>query len=314
MLRPCYLKRWVITAVIVSMIGGYFIFLNGRTGAPNLVCKTWEAKSEQHETTLITRRTCSQYYFLLVLVSSAPQNFERRNSIRNTWGSDISTSAGLQWRTFFLLGQTKNQGVSRLIEEEEKTCGDIIRGDYFEHYWNQSFKIEMGFEWAARYCNFSFLLKADDDVFVQTRDLITFLDQPSTPKKGLYLGKVEYRPLVRRYGKHNISVREFSGSRYPDYCTGAGFVLSYDVVNCLVGLFDVVNPFRVDDAYVGMLAFKANITPVFHNGFVIPYSQYDACYFVPRTLVQHRATGECLLKLYRMHLKVFSSTQLGSFY
>lgn len=310
---PCRLKHYFITAVIVSMIGGYFIFLNGGT-APNLYCETWKAKSEHHKTTLITKSTCRQEYFLLVLVSSAPQNFERRNSIRNTWGSDISSSTGPRWRTFFLLGQTRNQEVSSLIEEEDKTSGDVIRGDYFEHYWNQSLKIEMGFEWAVRYCNFSFLLKADDDVFVQTPDLVTFLNQPSTPKKRLYLGKVEYSPPVRRYGKHNISFGEFSGSHYPDYCTGAGFVLSYDVVNCLVGLFDVVNPFRVDDAYVGMLAFKANITPVFHKRFVIPYSNYDDCYFVPKTLVQHRVTGECLSKLHRMHAKVLSTTQLGSFY
>ena len=39
----------------------------------------------------------------------------------------------------------------------------MIRADYYEHYWNQSLKIQIAFEWAARYCNISYFLKADDD-------------------------------------------------------------------------------------------------------------------------------------------------------
>ena len=46
----------------------------------------------------------------------------------------------------------------------------------------------MGFEWAARYCNFSFLLKADDDVFVNNKDFTILLQRESTPKTGLYMG------------------------------------------------------------------------------------------------------------------------------
>ena len=117
-----------------------------------------------------------RHYFRLIVVSSAPANFERRNLIRQTWGADNKIHVNSQWKTFFLLGQTRNQTQSTLLEKEEKSFGDIIRGDYYEDYWNQSLKIEMGFEWAARYCNFSFLLKTDDDdVFVNINDLTLFI-------------------------------------------------------------------------------------------------------------------------------------------
>ena len=42
----------------------------------------------QHRTTLITTRTCKNYHFLLILVSSAPANVERRDYIRSTWAVD----------------------------------------------------------------------------------------------------------------------------------------------------------------------------------------------------------------------------------
>ena len=113
----------------------------------------------------------------------------------------------------------------------------MIRADYYEYYWNQSLKIQMAFEWAARYCKFSYLLKADDDVLVNTKDLIKFLQRTTTPNKGLFMGMLHHNPKVRREGKWNVSYEEYNRTHYPDFCSGAGFVMSYDVVECLVPLF-----------------------------------------------------------------------------
>ena len=315
-----YVRRHRFVAGLMfvsSLIVIYYLVVkyNKKTQTSSIQdCKSWK-KTSQHRTTLITKTACGQHYFLLVVVSSAPAHFERRNLIRQTWGTANSTNANNPlWRTFFLLGQTRNPTQASLIEKEEKDFGDIIQGDYYEHYWNQSFKMEMGFEWAARYCSFSFLLKADDDVLVNTMDLVLHLQQESTPKERLYMGYVHVKPEVRRSGKHKISFDEFAGTTYPDYCSGAGFVLSYDAVECLVPIFDVVKPFRIDDAYVGILVNQVGITPVHHSGFVLPTSYYDDCYFVPKTLIQHRAIGPCLIKLYSMHSKRFYDVGLGSYY
>ena len=285
-----------------------------QTATPHQDCKSWKTNTSQHTTTLISKTVCERHYLLLILVSSAPGNFETRNLIRQTWGADSKVHVNCQWKTFFLLGQTRNQTQSVLLEKEEKSFGDIIRGDYYEDYWNQSLKIEMGFEWAASYCNFSFLLKADDDAFVNTKDLTFLLQRASTPNKRLYMGKVQFDPEVRRYGKFSVSYEEYSGSTYPSYCSGAGFVLSYDVVECLVPLFDVRNPFRIDDTYVGILVNKAGITPVHHSWFIFPDTNYDDCYYVPNTLVQHRVVGQCLIKLFKMHSEHFYSSFWGSYY
>ena len=262
--------------------------------------KSWKT-TPQHKTNLITRTVCARHYPLLILVSSAPANFERRYLIRQTWGADNNIVP--RWKTFFLLGQTRDLAHSDLLKKENSIYGDMIRADYYEHYWNQSLKMQMAFEWAARYCNFSYLLKADDDVFVNSERLLDVLELETTPKKGLYMGKLHHNPFVQRDGKWRVSYEEYSGTHYPDFCSGAGFVMSYDVVESVYPLFDVIKPYRLDDVYVGMLAEKLGVRAVDHTGFVMPINaaDYDKCNFVPNTLIQHRAIGECLIRLFKIH-------------
>ena len=278
---------------------------------PRHDCKSWKA-NPQHKTALITKSACVRNYFLLILVSSAPANFERRSLIRQTWGTDNSTAP--QWKTYFLLGLTSDQEHSDSLQKENNQYGDMIRADYYENYWNQSLKMQMAIEWAARYCNFSFLLKADDDVLVNTKDLIKFLQRRSTPKRGLYMGKLHRSDKVPRTGKWSVPYEEYSGTHYPDFCTGAGIVMSYDVIECLVPLFDVIKPYRMDDVYVGMLANRSGVTAVDHTGFFVHW-RLHLCDFLPNILVQHQATGQCLIKLLRMHSNGrYYYRMLGSFF
>ena len=307
--------------LIAILVDGVFVKSDHSTAPPTFPsdyiprhdCKSWKT-TPQHKTTLTTKTACERDYFLLILVSSSPANLERRNLIRQTWGTDNNLNAP-EWKTNFLLGQTRNQTQSDLLQTENNMYGDMIRADYYEHYWNQSLKIQMAFEWAARYCNFSYLLKADDDVLVNTKDLIKFLQRRTTPNNGLFMGMLHRNPKVRREGKWNVSYEEYNHTHYPDFCSGAGFVMSNDVVECLVPLFDVIKPYRMDDVYVGMLANESGVIAVDHSRFYMPIDDYDDCIFVPNTLVQHRATGQCLIKLLRMHGKDFPyGTKLGSFF
>ena len=154
------------------------------TFIPHHDCTSWKT-TPQHKTTLITKTACERNYFLLILVLSASANLKRRNLVRQTWGAHNDIVP--EWTTYFLLGETTDQTQSDFLRTENGMYGDMIRADYYEHYWNQSLtclEIQMAFEWAARYCNFSYLLKAGDDVLVNTKDLVKLLQRNSTPKKG----------------------------------------------------------------------------------------------------------------------------------
>ena len=96
-------------------------------------------------------------------------------------------------------------------------------------------------------------------MLVNSKDLVIHLQQESTPMERLYMGKVNANRGVFRSGKFNVSFDEFADSIYPDYCAGAGFVLSYDVVEFLVPVFDVVKPFRIDDAQVMLEYFLSKL-------------------------------------------------------
>ena len=281
---------------------------------PSYDCKIWK-QSPQHKTTLITTKSCSRNYFLLILVSSAPANQGRRNLIRQTWGTDNNVSP--EWKTYFLIAKAENQTHSDFVDKEDEVYGDLIRADYYENYWRQSFKIMMAFEWASRYCNFSYMLKADDDILVNTAYLIHFLQKESTPEKKLFLGRAQRSPGVARDGKWNVSYEEYNHTHYPDFCSGAGFVMTYDVIECIVPLFDVIKPYRMDDVYVGMLAHAMGVKAVGHRGFLIPFENYEDCNFVPNVLLQHRATGQCLIKLHHIHKNIkdfLFNRKLGSYF
>ena len=126
------------------------IFMPPAISPTNLLStKQSNKKLLQHKTTLITTTSCGRPYFLLALVSSAPFNAQRRRDIRQTWGIDSVLYP--RWKTFFLVAQTRNQ-----TESEDERFRDLIRTDYYEHYWNQTLKIQMAFEWASNTVIFRF--------------------------------------------------------------------------------------------------------------------------------------------------------------
>ncbi|XP_078361163.1 beta-1,3-galactosyltransferase 1-like [Oculina patagonica] len=201
----------------------------------------------------------------------------------------------------------KNESNSLL--KEDKVHGDLVRADYFDNYRNQTLKIQMGFEWATRYCKFSFLLKADDDVFVNSAQLLSFLSDPTTtPKQKLYMGIHRKRPLVQRRGKWKVTKEEYSDSVYPPFCPGFGFVLSHDVAITFVKAFDFVPYYRMDDVYVGMLAKQSGIKITHNAGFEMDAPKQ--CMPNEGTLVRHGfykrdgAQEDCLVEIFKRASKV----------
>ena len=264
-------------------------------------------KLKHHKTTLITTTSCGRPYFLLVVVSSAPYNAQKRRDIRLTWGVDSDLNS--RWKTVFLVAQTRNRMESEALLQEGETFGDLIRADYYDDYWNQTLKIQMAFEWASKYCQFSFLLKMDDDVFVNTRALISLLKNPKTPRENLYIGLVYEPAKVQRYGKWQVSENEYNGTFYPPFCPGFGIVLSRDVVDTFVGLFNVLPRFRLDDVYIGMLANTIGVKPINNPNFELWPDNRNRCRFINSTLVRHTVTGDCLFKVYNEMLSYLSAVK-----
>ena len=259
-----------------------------------------ETKGEsRHRTFLQTRTKCSQKYLLLILVPSSPLNFEKRRVIRQTWGTDYSMNK--TWRTMFLLGQLRHPTEMKYLSAETAIYGDIIQGSQTDSYHNLTLKTEMGLEWAVKYCDFDFLLKADDDVFVNSFKLLDYLRNPSTPKIKLYLGNVAQRSKTHRHGKWALSYKEYQNEILPRFCLGPAYVLSIDLVRQFVDIFDPKKPLKLEDVYMGMLAERVGVTPRRHRGFRTNKRRQCSQYF--KLIVIHEASSDCIIKLFNKALE-----------
>ena len=138
----------------------------------------------------------------------------------------------------------------KYLSAETAIYGDIIQGSQTDCYYNLTLKTQMGLEWAVKYCDFDFLLKADDDVFVNTFKLLDYLRKPDTPKSKLYLGNLARRSKTQRKGKWALSYEEYQSKTLPRFCLGPAYVLSIDLVRQFVDIFDPKKPLKLEDVYM----------------------------------------------------------------
>jgi len=253
-----------------------------------------------HVTQLITTTKCDTKYSVVVMVSSSPNHTIERNMIRQTWGTRQKFEKYLPtWKTFFVIGRQNNASHGDDVIQESKDHGDIILGDFQEHFYNLSLKVQVGFEWSVKYCRYNYLLKTDDDVFVNMGNLFRFLGQSNVTRQELYAGNIIYKARPQRKGKYAVTEEEYSRPVYPRYASGGGFVVSRDVVERMIPHFNVLDPFKIDDAYVGMLALKAGVDVTHSDDFEMFKEDKNKCAFKRKEIIHHKVYNkECMLKLY----------------
>ncbi len=121
---------------------------------------------------------------VFIAVFSAPGNFDKRNGIRRTWRTHLSNvsyyhnSSMVVAGFAFILGLTDNKdnATQSKIQEKSQTHGDLIQIEMADFYRNLSLKVAGLFNWLYRHClKVKFILKADDDVYVNVRNLAQFV-------------------------------------------------------------------------------------------------------------------------------------------
>ena len=156
---------------------------------------------------------CKREVFLILLVVSSPDGFVRRNAIRTTWGQaymrkdyDFRKNTKVNndevylpediVKTVFLIGMSPKKDISDLVETEAKVYGDVVLGGLHEHYRNLTMKTRLGLKWAYHHCKAKYILKTDDDVFVNPHPLVEWLRIQE--REGFYSGWCNFNsPVVR---------------------------------------------------------------------------------------------------------------------
>ena len=196
----------------------------------------------------------NRVYKLLVLVSSHSRNSWRRRWIRSLWGNKTIWSEK-SWRLVFVTGLEDDDEVMTGLKEEAQKYKDILIEDVIEDFYQLAKKVIIGLTWASHNINFEYLLKADDDIFINIDNAIQFANKNTSPEG--YFGNVVVNNLVERVGRYGVSKKEHLADSYSPYCSGGGFLMTKASVSEILPFFDFNRILKIDDAYVGETAMRA---------------------------------------------------------
>nr|XP_057914892.1 N-acetyllactosaminide beta-1,3-N-acetylglucosaminyltransferase 2 [Doryrhamphus excisus]XP_057914893.1 N-acetyllactosaminide beta-1,3-N-acetylglucosaminyltransferase 2 [Doryrhamphus excisus]XP_057914894.1 N-acetyllactosaminide beta-1,3-N-acetylglucosaminyltransferase 2 [Doryrhamphus excisus] len=216
---------------------------------------------------------CKKPPFLLLAVKSLALHFDRRQAIRQSWGR-AGVVGNRTIVTVFLLGQATagddHPDVSEMLTYESVRHRDILQWDYRDSFFNLTIKEVLFLDWIQTRCpDASFIFKGDDDVFVNTYSMLSFLDHLTEPKAAdLFVGDVitNAGPQRDKKVKYFIPQSMYIGS-YPPYAGGGGYLYSRSVAARLHEASHRVALYPIDDVYTGMCLLKLGLAPEKHKGF-----------------------------------------------
>ena len=218
---------------------------------------------------------CKPGIELVIVVTSRPSSIYQRLAIRNSWGRPDSVinqhlfkDKKFDFISIFAIGQTPNKITQNIIEKESQGFGDILQLFYIDSYENLTNKTLLTLEWLSYNCEPKFVLKTDDDCFVNLLSLEPWLH--TLKSDILYVGKRNVHMPVIRNPKHRnyVAVEDFSEKYYEPYCSGGGYILSGKVLKNLTGKAKFFKQIRNEDAFIGIVMNFMNISPVHDKGFL----------------------------------------------
>lgn len=152
---------------------------------------------------------------LLILVISAVKNQNRRDAIRETWAQEKKDV-----KVIFVISQDQYLHAEKLVHD------DILEVNVPDEYRLLSHKLMESLN-GVHHINFGYLLKCDDDTFVNVPRIIEELKY--MPRSKLYWGYFDGNAHIKRAGKWK-ETGWILCDRYLPYALGGGYILSKDLI------------------------------------------------------------------------------------
>lgn len=168
-------------------------------------------------------------YFLLIIIITSPDNFIKRNTIRETWLQLVKHDESV--KHLFVIGTGDlSYEKEKLLTDEYAKHGDILSlNTVRDSYKTLTKKVLTSLVIVDKEYSFKFILKCDDDSFVQISNIVKELKSQFHDKKFLYWGFFNGRATVKRVGKWK-EANWFLCDRYLPYALGGGYILSHQLV------------------------------------------------------------------------------------
>lgn len=238
-------------------------------------------------------------YSIVVIIKSSVSNFDRRDLFRKTY-ANISTESSFSRRIamVFSIGLPRSQQdnlfrrgnkilelkesggeylnpvslkrIADLLKQEVANHDDLLIGDYEDTYFNLTMKSHFTYLWISTFCrqNRPEILFLDDDVPFSPKSLEKSLRaMPGFHRSNLFHGKVEAKSFVMRPGsifkddRWAVLKSEVPWPVHSPYLQGFYVLAGFKQVEALTLGMSFTKYFPIEDAWIGMVARRMNITP-----------------------------------------------------
>jgi len=213
---------------------------------------------------------------LLIIITSAPAHRDARLAIRQSWGhfgtrKDIAIG--------FLVGAA-GLSTDDAIAAENYMYNDIIRGRFVDSYNNLTLKTISMLEWVDANCpRASFILKTDDDMFINVQKLLGFIEKHSADKRTIYgrLAK-RWKPIRNKKSKYYVSPQQYAPATFPQFTTGPAYLMTRDCVHDLYTKALDETYLKLEDVYTtGIVAQQVVIKRIQVNEFLNRRIAFNQC-------------------------------------
>lgn len=179
----------------------------------------------------------------------------------------------------FLVGQSNSSRLNNLLKQEARVYKDVVIGDFLDTFRNLSLKTLLGLQWSLRHCQAKYILKTDEDCFVNVLSLVEWLQEyhMTNGSKPLYTGNIQKGMEVVRDKSHRyyVSGMDYNKHIYPPYASGGGYIFSASLLPQLLAATKKVSAIPVEDACFGLYMQHVGVKPV-HNNRILPYVFCDS--------------------------------------
>ncbi|PNF28926.1 hypothetical protein B7P43_G18208 [Cryptotermes secundus] len=218
-------------------------------------------RSGQNNDPILGKAT-RNHSILIILILTSPANVNRREIIRGTWLSLWKNSSVVQYH-FVVGGGGFKEEIHSFIAEEQSVHHDlIVLPHVYDDYKSLTKKVLEAFVWIDKAVNhFKYLLKCDDDSFVQVDKVLSELQTLKLAKEhSLYWGFFNGRAQVKVSGKWKESDWVLCDYYLP-YALGGGYVLSQKLIHFIAVNAKFLRLYNSEDVSVGVwLSAVANVT------------------------------------------------------
>ena len=218
----------------------------------------------------------------IILVPSHQGSFVKRQAIRQTWMTRAKHSATIM--VLFVVAQsdcnefdmdldvnasTSNSTMQstsnstnltspacdqidhNFLKLEQEQNQDLLEIPMKENYQSLPEKMMQAYNWVMeKVPNLKWVAKADDDMFVNVRNLELYL-RKYNPEIPIVIGEIIYHSRVAKEGKW--AEYDYNNAYYPYWPKGsAGHVLSRGTLNYFIGNFESLHRYQGEDVSIGI--------------------------------------------------------------